>query len=122
MKTYETKEAAEKDADFYQFLYEQHKQRDEEREVERMFHSSLKNVFSCFAATIATILIVTDMQMTIWKSACALLFVLIPVSFCIHAFEQVFNGIRWTRKLCWKWVIIFFLLATVTLCLLTHKL
>ena len=121
MKTYETKEAAERDADFYQFLYEQHKQRDEEKEVERMFYSSVKNVFICFAATIATISIITDMQMTIWKSACALFFVLVPVIVCIYAFERVFTGVRWTRKLCWKWITILFLLATIILCFLTHK-
>ena len=119
MQTYDTKEAAERDAEYYRFLYEQCKQRNEEKNLEQWFYSSLKCVFTCFAATIATIVIVTDMQMDIWKAACSLLFVLIPVIACIYPFGLVFSGVRWTRKFFWKWIVILFLLSVITLCILT---
>ena len=120
MQTYETKESAEAAAEHYRFLYEQHKQRSEERKLEQWFYSTLKCVFTCFAATTATIVIITDMQMNIWKAICSLLFVLIPVITCIYPFGLIFADVRWTRKLFWKWIVILFLLSVITLCIVTH--
>lgn len=120
MKRYETKEAAEQAADHYQFLYESCQNRYKEKELEQYFHSTLRGNFTCFVSIIATIVIVTDIDFAIWQSACTLVLIPIPVFFCYYVFGVVFDGFHWTRKQFWKWLILFFLIATIALCLLSH--